>query len=226
MTPARWFSTAFTMLLVPAVLLGCGGDLRWTEAWLFAAWFVGYCGYVVGWLYRNNPGLLAERYRVPGTGGEDRRDVVFVTLIMIGYVAWNIVMPLDARRYRWSPPFPWIVEAIGVLLLGVASFFLFRAFKDNSFLSPVVRIQDDRAHRVVSTGVYGIVRHPMYLGACAMFVGTPLLLGSVFGIVVGVALSLLLAFRIVNEERFLVHDLPGYDEYRHKVRYRLAPGIW
>jgi protein-S-isoprenylcysteine O-methyltransferase Ste14 len=226
MTPARWLLTTSTTLAVPAIVLGCGGDLRWVEAWLFSVWFVAYCGFVVAWLYRNNPGLLDERYRRPGTGGQDRRDVIFVRLFMVGYLAWNVGMPLDARRYRLSPPFPWQVEAMGGALLLVASFFLFRAFTDNNFLSPVVRIQSEREHRVVSTGVYGFVRHPMYLGAFALFFGGPLLLGSLLGMAVAVLIGVVTVLRILNEERVLVADLPGYDEYRRKVRYRLVPGIW
>jgi protein-S-isoprenylcysteine O-methyltransferase Ste14 len=145
---------------------------------------------------------------------------------MIGYILWNVGMPLDARRYRFSPPFPWAVEALGVALLFAASFFLFRAFTDNTFLSPVVRIQSERQHHVVSTGVYGFVRHPMYLGAFALFFGAPLLLGSLFGIGIAVLIGIVTVLRIVNEERVLVRDLPGYDEYRRQVRYRLLPGIW
>jgi protein-S-isoprenylcysteine O-methyltransferase Ste14 len=109
----------------------------------------------------------------------------------------------------------------------VPSFFLFfRSFTDNTYLSPLVRIQAERKQRVVSTGVYGFVRHPMYLGAVLTFVGVPLLLGSVCGIAVGGGLSVLLAARILGEEQMLVKELEGYDEYRERVRYRLVPGLW
>jgi protein-S-isoprenylcysteine O-methyltransferase Ste14 len=101
-----------------------------------------------------------------------------------------------------------------------------RSFTDNPFLSPLVRIQSDRKQSVVSTGVYGFVRHPMYLGATLMFLGAPLLLGSIAGLLVGAILSLLLAGRIAGEEKLLVSELAGYDEYRKKVRYRLLPFIW
>ena len=112
-----------------------------------------------------------------------------------------------------------------MLLLG-AAFFLFRSFTDNPFLSPLVRIQGERHQQVVSTGVYGLVRHPMYLGASLMFVGGPLLLGSAWGLLVGLGLVLLLIVRIRGEEKLLARELEGYDAYRGRVRYRLIPGIW
>ncbi len=135
-------------------------------------------------------------------------------------------MPLDARRFAWTPPLSLALKAAGGALLLASAFFLFRAFHDNTFLSPLVRIQAERKQRVVSTGVYALVRHPMYLGAILMFVGAPLLLGSAIGIGVAAAMTLLLAFRVVGEERVLTDELEGYAEYRKKVRYRLVPLVW
>jgi protein-S-isoprenylcysteine O-methyltransferase Ste14 len=89
-----------------------------------------------------------------------------------------------------------------------------------------VRVQIERKQRVVSTGVYGFVRHPMYLGAVLMFAGAPLLLGSAIGLLPAAAMMLLLGFRIVGEERVLADELEGYAEYRQKVRYRLLPFVW
>jgi protein-S-isoprenylcysteine O-methyltransferase Ste14 len=90
----------------------------------------------------------------------------------------------------------------------------------------LVRVQTERAHRVVSTGVYGVVHHPMYLGAILMFVGAPVLIGAASALIVGAALSLLLAARIVDEEKLLALELAGYDDYRRRVRYRLVPFVW
>jgi protein-S-isoprenylcysteine O-methyltransferase Ste14 len=145
---------------------------------------------------------------------------------MIGFTVWILIMPLDAKRFGWSPLFPlWLNTLGGAGMVG--SFFLFfRSFTDNTFLSPLVRIQEERRQKVVSTGVYGFVRHPMYLGAILMFLGVPLLLGSVWGALAGLALTLLLAGRITGEEKMLVRDLEGYREYTRNVRYRLVPGLW
>ena len=116
-------------------------------------------------------------------------------------------------------------RAVG-LAPGRLALLFFRAFRDNTFLSPLVRVQSERRQRVVSTGVYAFVRHPMYLGAVLMFVGAPILLGSALGLVVAAAMTALLAGRILIEERVLVRELDGYAEYRETVRYRLIPFLW
>jgi protein-S-isoprenylcysteine O-methyltransferase Ste14 len=135
-------------------------------------------------------------------------------------------MPLDAKRFGWSPVFPFWLTVLGGALLAGSFFLFFRSYTDNTYLSPLVRIQDDRNQRVVSTGVYGFVRHPMYLGAILMFFGAPLLLGSLYGIPAGLALTLLLMARIRGEESMLIRNLEGYGEYTQNVRYRLFPFIW
>ena len=224
-SPAMLAVTAVYLVVWPGLVLGLSGDLRWPEGWLFSIWFLALCSGTIAWLYRHDPGLLAERYRMPGSGGQRGWDRLVVIALALGFAAWIALMPLD-HRFAWSPALPRWLDAIGGALLLAAAFFLFRALRDNTFASPLVRVQGERAQRVVSTGVYGFVRHPMYLGAIAMFVGAPLLLGSFAGLAVGVALGLLLAVRIVGEERLLVAELDGYDAYRDEVRYRLLPHVW
>jgi protein-S-isoprenylcysteine O-methyltransferase Ste14 len=218
--------TVLYMLSWPALVLLLAGDWRWAEGWLFGAWFFSLCAMTIAWLYRKNPLLLAERYRRPGTGGQSRRDEILVYLLVFGFLVWIALMPLDARRFRWTPRPPLAVEVAGGVLLALSSFFLFRSFADNPFLSPLVRVQAERGHQVVSAGVYRVVRHPMYLGAVLMFLGAPQLVGAASALVAGVALSLLLAVRIADEEKLLARELPGYDAYRRRVRYRLLPFVW
>jgi protein-S-isoprenylcysteine O-methyltransferase Ste14 len=135
-------------------------------------------------------------------------------------------MPLDARRFGWSPAFPLWLQVAGMAGLAGSFFLFYRSYTDNTFLSPLVRIQDERKQTVVSTGVYGFVRHPMYLGGILMFIATPLLLGSVYGLLAGLALTALLMARIYGEEEMLCRDLEGYRKYRERVRYRLVPYLW
>jgi protein-S-isoprenylcysteine O-methyltransferase Ste14 len=224
-TPLKLAATGVYLLVWPALQLWLRGDWFWIEGWIFGVWFVALCTTCIVWLYRKDPALLAERYRRPGTGGQSRADAIIVYVLVVGFLAWIAVPPLDVR-FGWSPALPrWMEAAGGALLLG-AAFFLFRSFTDNTYLSPLVRIQTERRQQVVSTGVYGVVRHPMYLGASLMFVGGPLLMGSLWGLLAGVALVLLLVRRIRGEEELLARELEGYEVYRQKVRYRLVPGLW
>jgi protein-S-isoprenylcysteine O-methyltransferase Ste14 len=225
-SPLKLAGAALYIAAWPLLLFVVAGDGRWLEGWLFAGWFVVLCATVMVWLYRKDPSLLAERFRRPGSGGQKARDQAVVYAIVIGFAAWIFLMPLDARRFGWTPPLPAGLKAAGGALLLASAFLLFRAFHDNTFLSPLVRIQAERKQHVVRTGVYGFVRHPMYLGAVLMFVGAPLLLGSAIGLLVAFAMALLLAYRIVGEERVLANELQGYAEYQRKVRHRLLPFVW
>lgn len=201
------------------------GDWRWVEGWILGAWWGSLGASILLWLYFRDPGLLKERSRMAGTRGEPRSDVVLVLLIFIGFFAWLVVPPLD-RRFGWTPRLPLWSEVLGGVLFAGGSYPFFRAFIDNTFLSPVVRVQGERGQRVVDTGVYGFVRHPMYLGAILVFVGGALLLGSVSGVLIGIGLSGVFVVRIFGEEKLLLRDLAGYKEYRRKVRYRLIPRVW
>ena len=225
LTPFQLLSAAVNLLLWPALVVAIGG-WRWPEGWIFAGWFAALCTHTLVWLYRHDPALLLERYRRPGSGGQSRGDTILLYCVVVGFLAWIVLMPLDARRLHWSPALPVSVRIIGGLLLAPAWVFFFRAFRDNTFASALVRVQSERGHHVISTGVYGVVRHPMYLGATLMSVGAPLLTGSLVALAVGVAMSLLLAGRAVEEERLLSRELPGYEEYRRRVRSRLIPGVW
>ena len=214
------------ILLFPVILLVLSGDLAWTEGWIFSIWFLVLCYSTILYLYRKDPALLEERYKQPGTGNQETWDRYVVYGLVIGFIAWIVIMPLDAKRFGWSPLFPLWLKVVGGAGLTGSFFLFFRSYTDNTFLSPLVRIQEDRKQRVVSTGVYGFVRHPMYLGGILMFLGTPLLLGSSYGIIAGLALTILLMARVVGEEKMLARELEGYRAYLQNVRYRLFPYLW
>ena len=218
---------AFLYVLVfPALLLILSGDFTWAEGWIFSLWFLSLCYTTILYLNRKDPALLEERYRQPGTGNQEDWDRYVVYGLLVGFIIWFFIMPLDAKRFGWSPVFPLWLKFFGGAGLAGSFFLFFRSYTDNTFLSPLVRIQKDRKQQVVSTGVYGFVRHPMYLGAILMFFGTPLVLGSWYGVPAGLALTVLLMARIFGEEKLLSRELDGYREYMQKVRYRLFPGIW
>jgi protein-S-isoprenylcysteine O-methyltransferase Ste14 len=214
------------LLSWPIIMLFLAGDWQWIEGWLFGVWFTILGLSCLIYLYRKDPALLAERFRQPGTGNEKGWDRFAIYFVQILYWAWIIIMPLDAKRYGWTPGFPVWVKSLGGIGLLPAFFLLYRSFTDNTFLSPLVRIQSERNHQVVSTGVYGFIRHPMYLGAIFFFIGTPTLLGSKYGLLIGALVSLLLIARIIGEEKMLVEELEGYSDYKTKVKYRLFPLVW
>lgn len=214
------------LLIFPVVLLVLSGNWLWIQGWIFSVWFLGLSYYTIIYLYRYDPGLLNERYRKPGSGEEKGWDKYFIYILFPSFVIWFMIMPLDVERFQWTTNFPIILKIIGFLILIGSAFFLFRSYKDNSFVSPLVRIQSERNQKVVSTGVYGFVRHPMYLGGIMLFLGAPLLLGSLYGFIIGIFLSIIFFGRIIGEEKMLMEELEGYSEYKTKVKYRLIPHIW
>ena len=218
--------TFLFVLLFPALLLFLSGDWFWTEGWIFSIWYAVLCFATIMHLYRKDPALLAERYQRPGGKNQKRWDVYVVYAIAVGFLAWIIIIPLDAKRFGWTVGSPLAIKAIGGLALILSFYFFYRSYSDNTFASALVRIQGDRKQQVVSDGVYGMVRHPMYLGGVLLFVGGPMLMGSRYGLMVGLQLTLLLAFRIHGEEKMLASELEGYADYQKKVRYRLIPFVW
>ena len=218
---------AFVYILIfPILILALSGDLLWPEGWIFSLWFLVLCYTTILYLYRRDPALLEERFKQPGEGGQAGWDRFVVVGLLVGFIVWIVVMPLDAKRFGWSPVFPLWLKAIGGAALVGSAFLFFRSYTDNTFLSPLVRTQEERGQQVVSAGIYAFVRHPMYLGGTMMFLGAPLLLGSLYGVVVGLVLTVLLMARIVGEEALLVRELDGYRDYTRTVRYRLVPYLW
>jgi len=206
-------------LFVPA------GTLDWPEGWAFLILMFGYTVGLSAWLLRFNPELLAERMTGVGHPGQKGWDKVLLTVTFLAFFAWLVVMPLDAVRYRWTGLPAWL-SLVGAVLLLVSFGIFSLTFRENPYLSPAVRIQAERAHVVVSTGPYRVVRHPMYAGFALYAIGTALLLGSGYGVVGAFLLIGIIAVRAVLEEKVLVQELPGYADYVRRVRHRFLPGVW
>lgn len=206
------------------ILFVLAGTIDWLAGWTFLVLFFGFVIGLSVWLHRNNPGLLQERTRLT-TPDQQGWDKVLFPLLCFLLLGWLMLMPLDAVRWHWSHVPGWL-HVVGIALLLYSFYLHFLAFRANSYLSPVVRVQEERGHTVISSGPYHYVRHPMYAAIVVLVVGTPLLLGSWYGLVVGILLMSLLARRAVLEERMLQHDLRGYTAYMSEVRYRLIPYLW
>ena len=142
-----------------------------------------------------------------------------------GWTVLLIVGGLDAVRFGWSRMPLWL-EIAGALAVVFAIYVFHIVMLENSYASPVVKIDTERGHRVVSTGPYAWVRHPMYAGAIFYFLGTALLLGSWYAFAIGIVLIAIIALRAVWEEETLKSELPGYADYASRVTYRLVPGVW
>lgn len=218
--------TALYLLFFPVLLFLVAGDWYWIEGWIYSVIFVGLCFACITYLYFKDPGLLKERYGSAYQKGQALWDKIFLSVFMLLYFVWFLVIPLDAKRYQWSPEFPtWIKIAGGVLT--VFSFaIIFEVFRENSFAAPVVKVQEERHQKVISTGLYSMIRHPMYFGAIFLFLGPPLLMGSIYTLVVGLVAIVLIAVRSIGEESVLREQLEGYDEYMKKVRWRLIPYVF
>jgi protein-S-isoprenylcysteine O-methyltransferase Ste14 len=210
------------VLLFPLVLFLAAGTLAWPAGWIFLILFYSFVVVTVRRLARHNPGLLEERMSV--FKPNPKRDTMFLLLCAVSLV-WLIVMPLDAVRFHWSQV-PFWLQVVGVLALIGSFACMYLAFRENAYVTPTVRIQEERGHGVVSTGPYEYVRHPMYTGFHLFFVGMPLLLGSAFGLVLALVLIGLVVRRAVLEERLLREELPGYDAYLAQVTSRFIPHIW
>jgi protein-S-isoprenylcysteine O-methyltransferase Ste14 len=219
-------NSLFIIVLFPAIFLLVSGNWFWVEGWIFSLWFDAMVLSNYVYLYLYDPALLAERSKAPGSDNQKKWDKVLLSAAYLLALAWFILMPLDAERFGWSPTFPMWLKVIGGAALLPALILIYRATVENTFLSTMVRIQTDRKQQVISTGVYSFVRHPMYLGMLLMLLGAPLLLGSLYGAIIGLIALVALVGRIIGEEKMLVNELEGYEEYKKKVKYRLIPLVW
>jgi protein-S-isoprenylcysteine O-methyltransferase Ste14 len=216
---AIWVAVLAALLFIPA------GRLDWPAAWIVLA-EMGLGGLAVGlWLARHDPGLLAERL-APAIQREQKSwDKLFVAALLLFWCSWFVIMGLDVGRDP-VPQMPLWAQVAGALAMLLSFYIVHLTFRENSFAAPVVKIQRERGQKVVTTGPYAHVRHPMYAGALLMLIGIPLLLGSWYGLALVPVLVAGLVVRIVMEERTLRAELAGYTDYAARVRYRLVPLIW
>jgi len=201
------------------------GTFVWFSAWIYVAITFAFSIGLTAWLIRYDPALMAERLTGLRQADQKKWDKIFIRILLVGFFAWLATMGLDAARFRWSHV-SILLQSIGAVLLLISFYLFYLTFRENTFLSPAVRIQKERGQKVVSTGPYRRVRHPMYAGFGLYVIGTALMLGSWLGVALGLLLIAAVAARAVFEERTLQRELPGYDDYMKSVRYRLIPGVW
>jgi protein-S-isoprenylcysteine O-methyltransferase Ste14 len=219
------WQTFIWLACVGVLLFAAAGTLRWPAAWIYIA-ETGVLGLAAGiWLARHDPDLLRERLAPLFQPNQVASDRVILVAFMLSYVAWLVLMGLDGKRFGWSHVPLWL-RVLGAVLIAVSLYVGLLTFRENSFAVPVVKVQRERGHHVITTGPYSIVRHPMYAGALLMFIGSPLLLCSWWGLLAVPMGIVLFGIRIGIEERTLRTNLDGYTEYMQRVPYRLIPFVW
>jgi len=216
---------ASTFVVFTLALFLAAGTVAWPAGWAFLFLFFGFTIGMSRWLLRHDPGLLIERMTGFGKRGQKTWDKVFYIIVNVLFLVWLILMPFDSIRFHWSRVPIWL-QVVGTILLLCSFYLYFVTFRENPYLSPAVRVQTERGQKVVSTGPYHYVRHPMYGTTIIFMVGTSLLLGSWYGMIMVLVIVAGMAVRAVKEERTLRAELPGYDEYMAMVKYRLIPYVW
>jgi protein-S-isoprenylcysteine O-methyltransferase Ste14 len=198
-------------MVFAAVLFVSAGTVEWAAGWIFLVLFFAFVVALSLWLLRFDPDLLTER--LTGIGKSDQRlwDKMLLAVVSVAFFGWLALMGLDAR-FGWSRMPLWL-QTFGALVLLSSFYLFFITFRENTFLSPAVRVQAERAQTVVTTGPYRWVRHPMYAGFVLFTLGTALLLGSRHGLLGALLLVTMVARRAVMEERVLRDEVEGYAAY-------------
>ena len=200
--------------------------LNWPRAWIFVAVVLIACAWSTAVVYRASPGLLRERFKPPVQKGQPLADKILVSLLLVAFFGLMIFIRFDAARLHLLPKPGPIASALGLALFVLGWWLMTLALRENAFAAPVVKYQEERGQKVIDTGVYSVVRHPMYVGAVLLMIGMPLWLESYAGVIFAALPIAILAVRILIEERFLKRELKGYEDYTKRVRYRLLPLVW
>jgi protein-S-isoprenylcysteine O-methyltransferase Ste14 len=198
------------------------GTLRYAEAWVFLGTFFGASLAVTLYLMKHDPQLLERRVKA-GPVAEPRPRQRMIQGLASGAFLAIVAVPALDHRFGWSHV-PWLIVVAGELLVALGFLVVFLVFRENSYASAVIEVGVEQ--KVIETGPYAWVRHPMYAGALVLLTGIPLALGSFWGLLVLAPFAAVIAWRLLDEEAFLLQQLPGYAAYRRKTRYRLIPFVW
>ena len=223
---AFWARLSAVYALHALVLMLCGYDWGWWQAWAYSLLFASAGIGMRLWAERRHPGLMAERAQLSRAPGVKSWDRLLAPLMALSLgLPLFVVAGLD-HRFGWSPHFPSWLNILGLMLAAAGYGFAGWAFLENRFFSAVVRIQSERGHVVCDTVPYRIVRHPGYSGSVLASFAMVLALDSVWVLIPAAAAVVIAVVRTALEDRTLQKELPGYREYADRVRYRLIPGIY
>ena len=210
------------LVLLGIALFLPAGSLRFWQAWIFLLVFSAAVLVITLYFMKRDPQLIESRLRGGPTAEKEKSQKVIQSFASMFFIILFVVPGFD-HRFRWSDVPPLLV-ILGDIFVALGFLIVFLVFKSNSFTSAIIEV--NRGQGVISTGPYRIVRHPMYAGALLMCLFTPLALGSYWGLLSVPPMFFVISWRLVNEEKFLTRNLPRYDEYRKKTRFRLIPFVW
>ena len=217
-----WPRQLVFVLFLAALLFTCAGTPAYWQGWLFLAVFVASTIAIGVYFLRHDPALIERRMKAGPSAEQEPAQKIIIALMMAGFLLL-LVLPGFDRRWHWSnvPAWSAIAADIGI----VASFTIFFVvMKQNSFAASTITVETNQP--VISTGLYSVVRHPMYSGALLLTICIPLALGSYWSLLPALVVLPVLAWRLIDEEHFLTRNLPGYADYCRRTRYRLIPLVW
>lgn len=215
------------MTLFAIALMWPAGTWYWWEAWVLVGLWTVFGLVMTIYLLRNDPALLVERLKlVPFHKEQKVWDKALMLLVFITGIGLYLLPGFDVIRYEWSDPFPVWVRVIAMLIHIPCFVLLGWVMRENTYLSQVVKIDKERGHKVITTGPYAYVRHPMYTITIILLFAVPVALGSRFTLIISLFLIVLLIVRTYLEDRTLHAELVGYPEYAKQTIYRLIPGVW
>lgn len=218
-----WTALVIEFVLLAALLFGSAGTVNWPTGWVFLTLLILSIIPIGIGLAKHDPDLLDERMKFIHAD-QPLWDRVLLTALRILIFAWFAVPGFDVR-FGWSRV-PLGLQIVGGIAMPMLLYFQYMVMRQNTFLAPTVKMQEERGHTVISTGAYAIVRHPFYATIVPFFPAVGLLLDSWWAVVLSLLVIVLLAYRAVKEERYLKHELNGYAEYMKNVRFRLVPYVW
>ncbi len=222
-----WLSFVVRMILFAVGLMWPAGTFIWWEAWALVGLWAIYGVATTTYLLRNDPALLVERLKlVPLHKDQKVWDKVLMLLFFIVGIGLYLLPGFDVMRYAWSEPLPLWIRMTAMFVHLPCFVLLIWIMRENTYLSQVVKIDKDRVHKVISTGPYAYVRHPMYTVTIILLFAVPLALGSRLTLILSLFLTMLLIVRTYLEDHTLHTELEGYSKYAKQTVYRLIPGIW
>jgi protein-S-isoprenylcysteine O-methyltransferase Ste14 len=217
-----WLRLVCLAIVMALLLFVPAGTTQYWQAWIYLAVFFGASGLITLYLIRKDPALLERRLHGGPTAEKKKTQKIIMLFVLFGFTALLVVPGFD-YRFGWSRVPLYIVIA-GDSLTALGLYITFLAYKANTFAFATIQVTPNQ--KVISTGPYAIVRHPMYAGGTLYLWGMPLALGSYWGLLPLIVMIPFLIWRLFDEERFLAENLPRYTAYCQKVRYRLIPGIF